>query len=107
VRVLELLRFVVLGCTPLWGAIVGWISEHMGPRYAVAVGALAALGAGAWGLVRARSCEPAAPLSSDEAVTSVEAAIAELDDDVTDAEHVREPVAGANGQGTRTVLPTS
>jgi hypothetical protein len=71
------------------------------------VGAVAALGAGAWGLVRARRCEPAGPLSSDEAVTSVEAAIADLADDVTDAEHVRESAAGTPGQGTRTVLPTS
>jgi hypothetical protein len=79
----------------------------VGPRYGVAVGAVAALGAGAGGLLRARRGETATPLTSDEAVTSVEAAIAELDDDVADAEHVREPAAGSPGQGTRTVLPTS
>jgi MFS family permease len=106
-RVLALQAIVFLGSTPIGGPIVGWISEHMGPRYGVAVGAVAALGAGAWGFVRARRCEPAAPLTSDEAVTSVEAAIAELDDDVADAEPVREPATGAAGQGTRTVLPTS
>jgi MFS family permease len=106
-RVLALQAIVFLGSTPIGGPIVGWISEHVGPRYGVAVGAVAALGAGAWGLVRARRCEPAIPLTSDEAVTSVETAIAELDDDVMDAEHVREPAAGTSGQGTRTVLPTS
>jgi MFS family permease len=108
-RVLALQAIVFLGSTPIGGPIVGWISEHMGPRYGVAVGALAALGAGAWGLVRSRRCEPAAPLTGEQAVTSVEAAIAELDDDVTDAEHLPETATAAKaaGQGTRTVLPTS
>ncbi len=88
-RVLALQAIVFLGSTPIGGPIVGWISENMGPRYAVAVGAIAGLGAGAWGLVRSRRCEPAAPLTDDDAVTSVEVAIAELDDDVADAAHVR------------------
>jgi MFS family permease len=108
-RVLALQAIVFLGSTPIGGPIVGWISENLGPRYGVAVGAVAGLGAGAWGMVRARRCEPSAPLTGEEAVTSVETAIAELDDDVSDAEPVpaREHAGGGNGQGTRTVLPTS
>jgi MFS family permease len=109
-RVLALQAIVFLGSTPIGGPIVGWISEHVGPRYGVAVGAAAALGAGTWGLVRARRCEPAATLTSEDAVTSVETAIAELDDDVAEAEHGREPApehAAPPAQGTRTVLPTS
>jgi MFS family permease len=108
-RVLALQAIVFLGSTPIGGPIVGWISEHLGPRYGVAVGAVAALGAGAWGMLRARRCEPAAPLTSDDAVTSVEAAIAELDDDVAEAGHARdrERPVDAPAQGTRTVLPTS
>jgi MFS family permease len=108
-RVLALQAIVFLGSTPIGGPIVGWISENLGPRYGVAVGAVAGLGAGAWGMLRARRCEPSAPLTGEEAVTSVETAIAELDDDVSEAEPVpaREPATGGNGQGTRTVLPTS
>lgn len=105
-RVLALQAIVFLGSTPIGGPIVGWICEHVGPRYGVAVGAVAALGAGAWGFVRARRCEPAQPLAGSDALKSVEIAIADLDDDVSEAATGPErdaPVA----QGTRTVLPTS
>ncbi|MFN7149693.1 MAG: MFS transporter, partial [Microthrixaceae bacterium] len=50
-RVLALQAMVFLGSTPIGGPIVGWIAEHLGARYALAVGALACLGAGAWGVV--------------------------------------------------------
>jgi MFS family permease len=49
-RVLALQAMVFLGSTPIGGPIVGWISDSLGPRYAVGLGAVAALGAGAWGL---------------------------------------------------------
>jgi hypothetical protein len=39
-----------LGSTPVGGPIVGWVAEHAGARYSVALGAAAALGAGLWGL---------------------------------------------------------
>ena len=35
-----------LGSTPIGGPIVGWIGQNLGPRYALAVGGLAALAAG-------------------------------------------------------------
>jgi MFS family permease len=104
-RVLALQAMVFLGSTPIGGPIVGWICEHVGPRYGVAVGALAALGAGAWGLMKARRCAPAEPLTSEDAVKAVELAIADLDDDISEAEDECEPEPLR--QGTRTILPTS
>lgn len=53
-RVLALQAMVFLGSTPIGGPVVGWIAEHLGARYALAIGALACLGAGAWGVVVAR-----------------------------------------------------
>jgi hypothetical protein len=104
--VLALQAMVFLGSTPIGGPIVGWICESIGPRYGVAVGAVAALGAGAWGLRKARSCQPAEPISAADGTKSVELAIADMNDDVSEAEAAErtpEPVR----QGTRTVLPTS
>ncbi len=90
-RVLALQAMVFLGSTPIGGPIVGWISENIGPRYGVAVGAVAALGAGVWGLAKARSCAPAEPLDRTAAVKAVELAIADLDDDTSEADSEREP----------------
>jgi predicted MFS family arabinose efflux permease len=53
-RVLALQAMLFLGSTPIGGPIVGWVSEEFGARYAIALGAVAALGAGAWGLAKAR-----------------------------------------------------
>jgi len=54
-RVLALQAILFLGSTPIGGPIVGWISQQFGARYGIGVGSLAALGAGAWGLSKARS----------------------------------------------------
>jgi MFS family permease len=88
-RVLALQAMVFLGSTPIGGPILGWVCEHFGARYGVAVGALAALGAGAWGMIearriQARSQDPAEAavvgraMNHDDATESVEDAIAEL-----------------------------
>jgi MFS family permease len=53
-RVLALQAMLFLGSTPIGGPIVGWVAEQFGARYAIGVGAAAALGAGAWGLAKAR-----------------------------------------------------
>lgn len=50
-RVLALQGMVFLGSTPIGGPILGWVCERFGARYGLVVGASAALGAGAWGLV--------------------------------------------------------
>lgn len=53
-RVLALQAMVFLGSTPIGGPIVGWVAEHLGARWALALGAMGCLGAGAWGVLRAR-----------------------------------------------------
>jgi len=46
-RVMSLWSVAFLGSTPVGGPIIGWIGEHLGPRYGLALGAIAALLAGA------------------------------------------------------------
>ena len=53
-RVLALQAMVFLGSTPIGGPIVGWVTQHFGARYALALGATACLGAGAWGIWMAK-----------------------------------------------------
>ncbi len=53
-RVLALQAMVFLGSTPIGGPIVGAIAEYVGPRWAVAVGGIAALAAAAWGTLALR-----------------------------------------------------
>ena len=42
-RVMSLWSIAFLGTTPIGGPIIGWISEHYGPRWGIAVGGLAAI----------------------------------------------------------------
>jgi MFS family permease len=62
-RVLALQAMVFLGSTPIGGPIVGYVSEHLGPRYAIAMGGFAGVGAAAWGAmtIRGDRPEPAEP----------------------------------------------
>jgi MFS family permease len=53
-RVLALQAMLFLGSTPIGGPIVGWVSQQFGARYAIALGAVAALLAGAWGMSKVR-----------------------------------------------------
>ncbi len=48
-RVMSLWTVAFIGSTPIGAPIVGWIAETAGPRWALAVGAAAALAAGAYG----------------------------------------------------------
>ncbi|GAC1440117.1 MAG: MFS transporter [Solirubrobacteraceae bacterium] len=52
-RVMAIYSVVFLGSTPIGGPLVGWICESLGPRAGLAVGAAAALFAGALALVAA------------------------------------------------------
>jgi len=79
-RVLALQAMLFLGSTPIGGPIVGWISQQFGPRYGVAVGAVAALGAGAWGLRVTRRVPRSEALTGEESVEAVELALADLAD---------------------------
>jgi MFS family permease len=66
-RVLALQAMLFLGSTPVGGPIVGWVADEFGARYSIGLGALAALGAGLWGLaaLRRAAVEPvdAVPLA--------------------------------------------
>jgi MFS family permease len=70
-RVLALQAIVFLGSTPIGGPIVGTLSERLGARYGLALGAIATLGAAAYGLLTVRRAE-ALPLT--EAVSTAAAA---------------------------------
>lgn len=65
-RVLALQAMLFLGSTPIGGPIVGAVAEQFGARYAIALGAAAALFAGAWGVVKARGLREPPPSAVDE-----------------------------------------
>jgi len=54
-RVLALQAMLFLGSTPIGGPILGWVSQQFGARWGIALGAVAALGAGTWGWFAGRS----------------------------------------------------
>jgi MFS family permease len=58
-RVLALLSVVFLGSTPIGSPIVGWIAQEVGPRAALAVGAVATALVVAWIAHAARRAEDA------------------------------------------------
>ena len=47
-RVIALRTAAILGSRPLGAPIIGWIGEHLGPRYALGVGAVDALAEAVW-----------------------------------------------------------
>jgi MFS family permease len=49
-RVMALRLAVALGGTPIGAPIVGWVADHLGPRYALGVGGASGLAAAALGL---------------------------------------------------------
>jgi MFS family permease len=59
-RVLALQAIVFLGSTPIGGPITGTLAEQAGARWAMLLGAAAALTAGVYGLVHHRLEYPAA-----------------------------------------------
>jgi len=66
-RVLALQAMLFLGSTPIGGPIVGAVSQQLGARYAIGLGAAAALLAGAWGVVKARGFAPGPQLEELDA----------------------------------------
>jgi len=67
-RVLALQAMLFLGSTPIGGPIVGWVSQQFGARYAIALGGVAALGAGAWGMLKVRSAPARQGVEGDQLV---------------------------------------
>ena len=60
-RVLALQAMLFLGSTPVGGPIVGWVADELGARYSVGLGAVAAFGAGLWGLAVLRGADTRQP----------------------------------------------
>lgn len=50
-RVMALYTVAFLGSTPVGAPIVGYIGQHFGPRYSVAIGGMAAIVAGLYGII--------------------------------------------------------
>jgi predicted MFS family arabinose efflux permease len=83
-RVLALQAVLFIGSTPIGGPIVGWVSQQFGARYAVGLGAAAALLAGLWGLMRARRLAEKPPFPDEEA--KARASATEVVSELTSAE---------------------
>jgi MFS family permease len=68
-RVMALYSIVFMGSTPIGGPLMGWIASAAGPRAALALGGLVALGAAVWaratfaraGLGESAGCHPSSP----------------------------------------------
>jgi predicted MFS family arabinose efflux permease len=53
-RIGALQSIVLMGSTPIGGPVLGWVCDRYGARVGVLIGALAGLGAAAWGAVASR-----------------------------------------------------
>ncbi len=53
-RVMAFWAVVFLGSTPIGGPIIGFVGQHIGPRWGLAAGGLAALIAAVWGIIAIR-----------------------------------------------------
>ena len=78
-RVLALQAIVFLGSTPIGGPIVGTLSERLGARYGLALGAIATLGAAAYGLLTVRRAD-ALPLTEAESTAAAADVATDLGD---------------------------
>jgi MFS family permease len=77
-RVMSLWSVAFLGSTPIGGPIVGLVGSSLGARYSLGVGAIAALGAAAfgWTTLRGRSVPARGRLTAPETPVEVPAAAA-------------------------------
>lgn len=57
-RVVGMRATAILGARPIGAPIVGWIGEHLGPRFALGLGALAAIAVVVWARPRMLDGEP-------------------------------------------------
>jgi MFS family permease len=60
-RIMALRAVAFLGTRPLGAPLIGWIGEYIGPRHAVATGAIAALLVAGWGWRRLAPMDAVAP----------------------------------------------
>jgi MFS family permease len=70
-RVMSLWSVAFMGSTPVGGPLVGFIGGALGPRYALGIGALAALVAGAYGYVRLGRRHADEPVVAEQAESSL------------------------------------
>jgi len=75
-RVLALQAMVLLGSTPIGGPVVGVVAERFGARYSLALGAVATVATGAWGLVRVHRQHPVERAMADVGSGPLDGAIA-------------------------------
>jgi MFS family permease len=61
-QVMSMWSMALLGTTVVGGPFVGWIGEHFGARYSIAVGGLSAIGAGLAGLAALRRLDLRQPV---------------------------------------------
>ncbi|GLY06568.1 MFS transporter [Actinoplanes sp. NBRC 101535] len=70
-RVMSLWSMALLGTTPLGGPVVGAVSEHLSPRWGMAIGALGAAAAGLVGAVELRRArDTPAPASAPPSLSA-------------------------------------
>jgi hypothetical protein len=73
-RLLALQAIVFLGTTPIGGPIVGTVSERLGARYGLLLGAAGCVGAAFYGFAAVRRARPVT-LDHDEAVAGEQAGL--------------------------------
>ncbi len=71
-RVMSLWTVAFLGSTPIGGPIIGWIGEHIGPRFGLGLGGLAALFAAGLGVVTLKKMNKKIPVSVEVASQQTE-----------------------------------
>lgn len=78
-RVLALQAMLFLGSTPIGGPIVGWVAQEFGARWSLALGAVACLAAGVWGM---------ATVGRDDRGPALDRAIDDAAEVVADGDHL-------------------
>lgn len=78
-RVMSLWSVAFQGTTPIGGPLVGFIGGSLGPRYGLGIGAVAAIGAGLFGLIGLRRGDLLAKPSEGRAELSAESGIPDSD----------------------------
>ncbi|WP_421120476.1 MFS transporter [Aquihabitans daechungensis] len=78
-RVLAIQAMVFLGSTPIGGPIVGWVSDTVGPRAGIGLGALACFAAAAYGMRALDLTDPRLQNEGGEAPAAID-----VRDDVAD-----------------------
>ena len=64
-RVMALWSVAFLGSTPIGGPIIGWIGEHVDPRWGIGIGGLSAILAGIFGIIAMKKYPKQWPLEGN------------------------------------------